>query len=185
MGPNSVDCPSCRYAGGLRLRERAFSLRHSIAWTYECPCGVEVTFEATDRELVGGPPLNVATALAELARTGQVSRGKLSIHHPTPGSSWVGLGFASGGLVPPGGAGSGWTLDPEPGPALRALDGSVIGYRAWKLHNWTLAGTGVHVSWEPGVNEAKCSVSSHRAPADGCLRHVRLSPVRRPDLVVA
>lgn len=110
--------------------------------------------------------------LAEFAETGQVSRGKLSIHHPTPGSSWVGLGFASGGLVPSGPP----ELEPdpepsEPGPELKALAGSVIGYRAWKIKDWALYGTGgFGGAWEPGVNEATCGLTGarHAAPADGC-----------------
>ena len=65
--------------------------------------------------------------------------------------------------------------DAAPGPSLRALDGSVIGYRAFRIRGWQLIGTGQSVSWEPGVNEAKCAsflpfvfAGSHPAPAPDC-----------------
>lgn len=89
------------------------------------------------------------------------------------------VGFASGGLVPASGWSLSWLDAPiaaepepaEPGPELRALAGSVIGYRAWKLNNWQLAGTGGFGGpWTPGVNEASCALTGarHAAPADGC-----------------
>ena len=64
---------------------------------------------------------------------------------------------------------------PDPGPSLRALDGSVIGYRAWRIQGWQLTGTGQPMPWEPGVNEARCASSltfmfagSHSAPDPDC-----------------
>lgn len=61
----------------------------------------------------------------------------------------------------------------EPGPELRALAGSVIGYRAWRIKDWVLTGTGVDEKWTPGVNEAKCSQGygfggRHASPDPDC-----------------
>ena len=41
----------------------------------------------------------------------------------------------------------------EPPPVV---SGSVIGYRAWRIRDWQLGGTGVNRVWVPGVNEATC-----------------------------
>lgn len=80
---------------------------------------------------------------------------------------------------------------PEPAPPEpeRVIDGSVIGYRAWRIQNWALVGTGVNRAWVPGVNEATCDpgrdesssffsmsysvlasteYGKHAAPAVGC-----------------
>lgn len=62
---------------------------------------------------------------------------------------------------------------PEPKPEpLRQINGSVIGYRAWKInHNtWQLAGTGGYgEDWVPGINEAVCATpGGHDAPEPSC-----------------
>lgn len=41
----------------------------------------------------------------------------------------------------------------EPAPTI---EGSIIGYRAWRIKDWKLTGTGVNRAWEPGINEATC-----------------------------
>ncbi len=80
------------------------------------------------------------------------------------------------------------TLEPPaPQPKLvpqpdRTIQGSVIGYRAWRIVNWQLYGTGVNRAWIPGINEATCDAGQydgssyfgysnpnrHPAPAIGC-----------------
>jgi hypothetical protein len=77
-----------------------------------------------------------------------------------------------------------WTPEPEPEkpPAPepeKVIEGSVIGYRAWRIKDWMLTGTGVNRAWHPGVNEATCDTGDmgvmfptvgerHPAPAVGC-----------------
>lgn len=56
------------------------------------------------------------------------------------------------------------------GPELKTLEGSVIGYRGWRVSDWRLLGTGMSIAWKPGINEAKCGLGiGHVAPHDGCL----------------
>lgn len=192
MGAEILDCPSCHAVGCLVWREQWRSvLTHHTTWAYDChACCVQVTFELSDVDLIGGVHIDPATMLFEHEQTGQVSRGKLSIHHPAP----VFGAFARGGIVPvaarnntaigysalaapPGGfvaLGQPDVVDPEPaepGPELKALAGSVIGYRAWKIKDWALYGTGgFGGAWAPGVNEATCALTGarHAAPAEGC-----------------
>lgn len=68
------------------------------------------------------------------------------------------------------------TAEPEP-----VVSGSVIGFRAWRVKDWQLYGTGVNRAWVPGVNEATCDPgddpllrrytawSSHAAPHPECM----------------
>jgi len=62
----------------------------------------------------------------------------------------------------------------EPGPELQTVNGSVIGYRAWRIRDWVLGGTVVEEKWTPGINEARCCVygplhpALHPAPHDEC-----------------
>ncbi len=60
-------------------------------------------------------------------------------------------------------SGSGlWTPpEPEPEPPKPpepegTIEGSVLGFRAWRIVDWQLYGTGVNRAWVPGVNEATC-----------------------------
>jgi hypothetical protein len=88
-------------------------------------------------------------------------------------------------FVPPVGSEPGPVLKPatEPPPLI---SGSVIGYRAWRIKDWQLTGTGVDRAWAPGVQEATCDAGGdaitswvfgtaqgstphrHSAPAIGC-----------------
>jgi hypothetical protein len=66
--------------------------------------------------------------------------------------------------------------EPEPEPPV--IHGAALGYRAWRIKDWQLIGTGVNRAWHPGVNEATCDpgpggytyggMGRHPAPADGC-----------------
>ena len=58
----------------------------------------------------------------------------------------------------------------DPGPPLKELQGSVIGYRAWNLQNWELVGTGGYdIPWHPGINESRCGKSrGHLTPDPDC-----------------
>lgn len=73
-------------------------------------------------------------------------------------------------------------VEPAPEPE-KVIEGSVIGYRAWRIRDWVLTGTGVNRAWHPGVNEATCDAGSdngqwsmwlggghgrHPAPHIGC-----------------
>jgi hypothetical protein len=65
-----------------------------------------------------------------------------------------------------------WTPEPEPEkpPApdpLRVIEGSVIGYRAWRIKDWALTGTGVNRAWLPGVNEATCDPGRDKSQFGG------------------
>ena len=61
----------------------------------------------------------------------------------------------------------------EPPPLI---SGSVIGYRAWRIVDWQLTGTGVNRSWGPGVNEATCDAGPGGWTAYGGHRHAAPSP---------
>jgi hypothetical protein len=75
--------------------------------------------------------------------------------------------------------------DPEPDPPAEpppVIQGSVLGYRAWRIKDWQLIGSYSTVPWVPGVNAAICSPPAgnpyapfptyghghHPAPAPGC-----------------
>lgn len=60
------------------------------------------------------------------------------------------------------------TPEPKPEPALQeelapTINGSVIGYRAWRIKDWQLTGTGVNRFWTPGINEATCDAGTSDA----------------------
>jgi hypothetical protein len=76
-------------------------------------------------------------------------------------------------------------VEAEPPP--RVINGSVLGYRAWRIKDWRLVGSHSDAVWTPGVNEAKCGTGRsgdlltsayitmwegptepHAAPHEGC-----------------
>lgn len=140
-------------------------------YQFQCPrCLVDISVDVPR----GASPTAV---LGEYAQKRQVTTGNITITYPYQPSSgtspivWGGGGLSLSHMSEP-------TPEPMPtterGTELQAIEGSVIGYRAWRIKDWVLAGTGVNEKWEPGVNKAKCTgglyygSKHHAAPAEGC-----------------
>ena len=153
----------------------ADSLSKTSSARFACLCGVDV-------EWTGALEADPVSEINGYVQNGAPAKGSISISPPlAPTPQYFGSGAKPGVYLSVNIARSMLGLPdepppapeepPEPGPELRALEGSVIGYRAWRIKDWVLTGTGVDEAWAPGINEAKCCnsyVFGHVSPHEAC-----------------